>query len=206
MSEKKQPDKDKDGNKEAPPDTSFEEDLLNLKNLVNSLESQTLDLDEAIRTFEKGVSLSRKLTEKLASAEKRLERIAKGEDGRPRTEPLTTLEALHSGNGPFAGGPARGASGGSGAPKADAVPGKDFFPDIEEDEEEDEFDPANEERGFPQDFFEGRLPEGPEDEADDPEDGDDEEDEDEEDDDDEYDEDEDDDEEDEDDMEDDDED
>jgi exodeoxyribonuclease VII small subunit len=68
-----------------PTTPSFEADLEKLKNLVAALESQNLDLDEAIVTFEQGVALGQKLAERLSQAEARLETISKAQDGSMET-------------------------------------------------------------------------------------------------------------------------
>ncbi|MDR1395465.1 MAG: exodeoxyribonuclease VII small subunit [Deltaproteobacteria bacterium] len=67
---------------------SFEAGLDRLTKLVSSLESQELSLDEAIAAFEDGVVLSQKLSEKLKTAEAKLEILTKGPDGLPSSKPL----------------------------------------------------------------------------------------------------------------------
>jgi exodeoxyribonuclease VII small subunit len=67
---------------------SFETELENLKQIVTSLENQNLDLDEAIKIFEKGIILSRGLLLKLSQAEARLEQIYQAQDESLGTEPL----------------------------------------------------------------------------------------------------------------------
>jgi exodeoxyribonuclease VII small subunit len=62
---------------------SFEAGLERLESLVESLENKDQSLDEALKAFEEGVALSRQLSEKLKTAEMRLETIAKGLDGEP---------------------------------------------------------------------------------------------------------------------------
>ncbi|MDR1578245.1 MAG: exodeoxyribonuclease VII small subunit [Deltaproteobacteria bacterium] len=66
----------------------FEVGLERLTKLVASLESQELNLDDAIKAFEDGVILSQKLAEKLNAAEARLEILTKGADGAPEVKPL----------------------------------------------------------------------------------------------------------------------
>ncbi|MDR0549956.1 MAG: exodeoxyribonuclease VII small subunit [Deltaproteobacteria bacterium] len=80
----------KDPNLPAPePEETFETGLERLSQLVTSLESQELSLDEAIKAFEDGVVLSQKLSEKLNVAEARLEILTKGADGLPKSKPFS---------------------------------------------------------------------------------------------------------------------
>jgi exodeoxyribonuclease VII small subunit len=74
------------------PEESFEVGLERLSQLVSSLESQELSLDEAIKAFEDGVILSQKLSEKLSVAEARLEILTKGPNGLPTVKPLSLEE------------------------------------------------------------------------------------------------------------------
>jgi exodeoxyribonuclease VII small subunit len=147
--------KDNDKPSSAPEkDASFEEDLQTLKNLVLSLESQTLDLDQAISTFEKGITLSRKLTEKLSAAERKLELISKGSDSRPRLESLKDF--LDPSSLPFHGPKSMR---GKDDKAHDDDEGKETFPDMEDPDEEDddhdseEFDGDDDDYGIPKDFF-----------------------------------------------------
>ncbi|MDR1086176.1 MAG: exodeoxyribonuclease VII small subunit [Deltaproteobacteria bacterium] len=71
---------------------SFEAGLERLTKLVSALESQELTLDAALSAFEEGIILSNKLTEKLNSAEARLETLTKGPDGLPSSKPLTLAD------------------------------------------------------------------------------------------------------------------
>ncbi len=74
-----------------PPDPaslSFEEAMERLQAIVEDLEGGTLSLEESIARYEEGVKLSRRLTQTLDEAEKRIERLAESAGGEPVTEPM----------------------------------------------------------------------------------------------------------------------
>ena len=54
---------------------TFQEDLQKLEKTVRELESGRLDLDDALKRFEEGVALTRKLRGKLDEAEGRIEQL-----------------------------------------------------------------------------------------------------------------------------------
>jgi len=54
---------------------------------VDELEGGELSLEESIARYEEGIRLSRKLTQSLDAAEKRIERLVEGGEGEPATEP-----------------------------------------------------------------------------------------------------------------------
>jgi exodeoxyribonuclease VII small subunit len=56
---------------------TFEEELGELERLVASLEKGDVPLDEAMKTFEKGMILSKNLTQTLANAEEKIAKIMK---------------------------------------------------------------------------------------------------------------------------------
>lgn len=58
-------------NKEA----SFEEQLDSLEQIVNSLESGKVPLEESLKQFKTGMTLSKKLQDKLTNAEKTLAKM-----------------------------------------------------------------------------------------------------------------------------------
>jgi len=60
-----------------PKTKSFEEELLELEELVASLERGDVPLDEAMKTFEKGMKLSKNLTVALSTAEEKIAKIMK---------------------------------------------------------------------------------------------------------------------------------
>jgi len=70
---------------------SFEEELNELEQIAKNLESGNLNLDEAIKEFEKGIKLSKKCTEKLEKAEKKINMLVE-EDGSFREEIFPTEE------------------------------------------------------------------------------------------------------------------
>jgi exodeoxyribonuclease VII small subunit len=67
---------------------SFEVAIERLQTIVEELEAGSLSLEESIARYEEGVKLSRRLTQTLDQAEKRIERLAAGEGGEPVTEPM----------------------------------------------------------------------------------------------------------------------
>lgn len=70
---------------------SFEEELNELEQIAKNLENGNLNLDEAIKEFEKGIKLSKKCTEKLEKAEKKINMLVE-EDGSFREEIFPTEE------------------------------------------------------------------------------------------------------------------
>jgi len=67
---------------------SFEQAIERLQAIVEELEGGSLSLEESIARYEEGVRLSRRLTQTLDEAEKRIERLAEREGGAPVTEPM----------------------------------------------------------------------------------------------------------------------
>ena len=67
---------------------SFEAAIERLQTIVEELEGGSLSLEESIARYEEGVKLSRRLTQTLDQAEKRIERLSTGADGEPVTEPM----------------------------------------------------------------------------------------------------------------------
>jgi exodeoxyribonuclease VII small subunit len=67
---------------------SFEVAIERLQTIVEELEAGSLSLEDSIARYEEGVKLSRRLTQTLDQAEKRIERLAAGEGGEPVTEPM----------------------------------------------------------------------------------------------------------------------
>jgi exodeoxyribonuclease VII small subunit len=70
------------------PQPGFEDALKRLETIVEELESGELSLEDSIARYEEGVKLSRRLTQVLDEAEKRIERLVENEDGATATEPL----------------------------------------------------------------------------------------------------------------------
>lgn len=62
-------------------DISFETAIKQLEEIVKSLENGDIPLDDALKLFEKGVSLTKVCTEKLNAAEKQIKLLVKDGDG-----------------------------------------------------------------------------------------------------------------------------
>jgi exodeoxyribonuclease VII small subunit len=69
----------------------FEDALRELEDIVKRLESGDLPLEESLKIFEEGVTLSRYCVRKLEEAEKRVSILMKGEGGITR-EPFEAGE------------------------------------------------------------------------------------------------------------------
>jgi len=63
---------------------SFEEALERLETIVEELEGGSLSLEQSLARYEEGMRLSRRLTQTLDQAEKRIERLVE-EEGEPPT-------------------------------------------------------------------------------------------------------------------------
>lgn len=70
----------------------FEQALAELEALVERLERGDLPLDEALKTFERGVELTRHCQASLKAAQQRVEILLK-RNGQPEPEPFSTQEA-----------------------------------------------------------------------------------------------------------------
>lgn len=64
---------------------SFEDQLTDLEKIVNSLESGNVPLEESLKQFQTGMTLSKKLQDKLTKAEKTL---AKEMDDQGKEQPF----------------------------------------------------------------------------------------------------------------------
>ena len=62
-------------------DLNFEETMEELENIVQELEKGKLNLDDSIKKFEKGMDLSKKISNYLEEAEKKITILVKGKDG-----------------------------------------------------------------------------------------------------------------------------
>ena len=74
----------------SPPDIeslSFEQALAELESIVQQLESGEVELEKSIVIYERGAALRAHCEGKLKNAELKVERIVRGEDGEPATEP-----------------------------------------------------------------------------------------------------------------------
>jgi exodeoxyribonuclease VII small subunit len=70
----------------------FEQALAELETLVERLERGELPLDEALKTFERGVELTRHCQGALRTAQQRVEILLK-RNGQPESEPYTPPES-----------------------------------------------------------------------------------------------------------------
>ena len=70
----------------------FEEALSRLEKIVEELEGGDLTLDESLARYEEGVKALKKCYEILRDAEKRVEILLKGEDGRLKAVPFQPEE------------------------------------------------------------------------------------------------------------------
>lgn len=75
-----------------PEQPKFEESLKALEKLVEELEGGDLDLDEALKRFEKGVALSKQLHASLEEAGRKVEKLMVGPDGDLSREALDESE------------------------------------------------------------------------------------------------------------------
>ncbi len=66
----------------------FEKAFRQLEEIVKRLESEELPLDESLRLFEQGISLSRFCHQRLEEVEKKIELILADAKGQPRIEPF----------------------------------------------------------------------------------------------------------------------
>jgi exodeoxyribonuclease VII small subunit len=73
---------------EPPKKPDFEKSLARLEEVVRRLESPQLSLDDAMKLFEEGVTLSRECQRQLEDAEGRVEILLKKADGKITSEPF----------------------------------------------------------------------------------------------------------------------
>ncbi len=67
---------------------NFEEALKRLEEIVHRLEEGELSLEESLKIFEEGINLSKFLTQKLAKAEAKVQKLINIQEGKYKTEPL----------------------------------------------------------------------------------------------------------------------
>lgn len=67
---------------------SFEESLKKLESIVDQMEKGDLPLEESLKLFEEGVSLSAACKQELDAAEGKVETLIKQRDGSLKTEPF----------------------------------------------------------------------------------------------------------------------
>ena len=73
---------------------SFEEALGELESLVRRLEEGKCPLDEAIKTFERGIGLKNHCDTKLKNARLKVEQILENSDGTVSMKPFLNEEAV----------------------------------------------------------------------------------------------------------------
>jgi exodeoxyribonuclease VII small subunit len=73
-------------------ETSFEQHLLRLEEIVKRLEKGDASLEESLKLFEEGTALVRGCTKQLDEAEQKVLRLVKGPDGSPLEQPFETDE------------------------------------------------------------------------------------------------------------------
>jgi exodeoxyribonuclease VII small subunit len=67
----------------------FEKALKELEEIASRLEDGELGLEESIKQFEKGMNLARYCREKLDEAERKIEILQKGDDGKVRKKSVS---------------------------------------------------------------------------------------------------------------------
>ncbi len=70
------------------PTPTFDDGLDRLEALVQRLEGGSLGLEQALATFEEGITLSQQLQQQLSQAQRRVEVLKQGLAGEYRAEPL----------------------------------------------------------------------------------------------------------------------
>jgi exodeoxyribonuclease VII small subunit len=69
-------------------DIKFEDALSRLEQIVDTLETGKLPLEDSLKAFEEGVVMARHCARYLDAAEKRIEMLTKDEAGVLRTDPF----------------------------------------------------------------------------------------------------------------------
>jgi len=69
---------------------SFEESLKKLESIVEQLEKGDLALEDSLRLFEEGVTLSSACKQELEAAEGKVQMLVKQRDGTMKPEPFLT--------------------------------------------------------------------------------------------------------------------
>ena len=84
---------------ETTPEPSFEEALQALQNIVESLESGSLGLEESLARFEEGIGLLKTCNDVLEQAEQRIETLTGVDaDGNSTTEPFENEATIEKGS------------------------------------------------------------------------------------------------------------
>lgn len=71
---------------------SFEESIGELETIVSSLEKGELELDEALKLFDRGIKLSKSCQDILDKAEQKVTVLTREEDGSISEEPFDSQE------------------------------------------------------------------------------------------------------------------
>jgi len=74
----------------------FEAALKRLEEIVALMEDEKIPLDEALDRYEEGISLAKFCAQTLDSAEKRIEILTKGDDGRVKAVPFLPGEVQNA--------------------------------------------------------------------------------------------------------------
>lgn len=69
---------------------SFEQALTELENIVKSLESGDIQLEDSIKAYERGAALKTHCESKLKAAQLKIEKISVTPDGKVETQPFDT--------------------------------------------------------------------------------------------------------------------
>lgn len=69
---------------------SFEQALVELENIVKSLESGDIQLEDSIKAYERGAALKAHCERKLKAAQLKIEKISVTPDGKVETQALET--------------------------------------------------------------------------------------------------------------------
>lgn len=75
----------------------FETALSRLEETVSVLEKGDLPLEEALKVFEEGIRLSKTCMKTLSEAEKKIEILIAGKDGKKKARPFTLAEEKSTG-------------------------------------------------------------------------------------------------------------
>ena len=79
-------------------EVKFEESLKALEKIVEELEKGSLSLDVSLKKYEEGVKLAQQLTKRLEQAQKRVEVLMRGADGKLEAKPFGSGEAEDAGH------------------------------------------------------------------------------------------------------------
>ena len=69
-------------------DLNFEQALVELENIVTSLESGKAPLEDSISAYERGIALKKHCEKKLGEAQEKIEKISISPDGTPTATPF----------------------------------------------------------------------------------------------------------------------